>query len=124
MSALFVVAGSLSLVLAVLGMFLPLLPTTPLLLLAAGCYARGSNKFHHWLIHHPWFGDTIRRYQAGEGIPRRARNKTLLILWVTLMVSAWVVRQKPWLWGVLAVVGMGVSTYLMRLPLARPDEDH
>ena len=79
-SALYVIAGSISLGLGVLGMFLPLLPTTPLWLLAAACYARGSQRFHHWLIHHPMFGETIRRYQSGEGIPRRARNKTLIIL--------------------------------------------
>ena len=87
-SALYVIAGSISLGLGVLGMFLPLLPTTPLWLLAAACYARGSQRFHHWLIHHPMFGETIRRYQSGEGIPRKARNKTLIILWATLLLSA------------------------------------
>jgi uncharacterized membrane protein YbaN (DUF454 family) len=121
-SALYVIAGSISLGLGVLGMFLPLLPTTPLWLLAAACYARGSQRFHHWLIHHPMFGETIRRYQSGEGIPRKARNKTLIILWATLLFSAWWVQHKPWLWILLAAVGVGVTIYLMRLPLARVDE--
>src|SRR6056300_1151458 len=107
--------GSLFVVLGFLGLILPLLPTTPFLLLAAACYARGSERFHCWLMEHPWFGETIRRDQSGRGIPRKARNKTLLILWGTLLISAWFVRDRPWLHLILLTVGVGVTWYLMRL---------
>lgn len=112
--------GSLFVVLAFLGLFLPLLPTTPFLLLAAACYGRGSERFYQWLMAHPWFGETIRRYQSGHGIPRKARNKTLVILWGTLFISGWFVRDRSWLYLILLSVGVGVTWYLMRLPL---DED-
>jgi uncharacterized membrane protein YbaN (DUF454 family) len=117
MQYLFIGLGSLFVGLGVMGMFLPLLPTTPFLLLAAACYARGSKRIHTWLLNHPWFGETIRRYQGGHGIPRKARNKTILILWSTLMISAWFVQDRWWLLLILLAVGIGVSTYLMRLPL-------
>ena len=112
--------GSLFVVLAFLGLFLPLLPTTPFLLLAAACYGRGSERCYRWLMEHPWFGETIRRYQSGHGIPRKARNKTLAILWGTLLISAWFVSDRSWLHLILLSVGVGVTWYLMRLPL---DED-
>ena len=112
--------GSLFVVLAFLGLFLPLLPTTPFLLLAAACYGRGSERFYRRLMEHPWFGETIRRYQSGHGIPRKARNKTLAILWGTLLISAWFVSDRSWLHLILLSVGVGVTWYLMRLPL---DED-
>ena len=117
MQYLFIGLGSLFVGLGVMGMFLPLLPTTPFLLLAAACYARGSKRIHTWLLNHPWFGENIRRYQGGLGIPRKARNKTILILWSTLMISAWFVQDRWWLLLILLAVGIGVSTYLMRLPL-------
>jgi uncharacterized membrane protein YbaN (DUF454 family) len=109
MQYLFIGLGSLFVGLGVMGMFLPLLPTTPFLLLAAACYARGSKRIHTWLLNHPWFGETIRRYQGGHGIPRKARNKT--------MISAWFVQDRWWLLLILLAVGIGVSTYLLRLPL-------
>ena len=62
-----ILVGSLSIGLAFLGIFLPLLPTTPFLLLAAACYLRSSDRFYHWLIYHKWFGNYIRNYREGRG---------------------------------------------------------
>ena len=87
MQYLFIGLGSLFVGLGVMGMFLPLLPTTPFLLLAAACYARGSKRIHAWLLNHPWFGETIRRYQGGHGIPRKARNKTILLQATTFLIG-------------------------------------
>ena len=122
MQYLFIGLGSLFVGLGVLGMVLPLLPTTPFLLLAAACYARGSDRFYRWLLSHPWFGDTIRRYRGGHGIPRRVRNRTILILWLTLVLSGLLLHHNApvvrwWLLCLLLAVGLGVSTYLLRLPV-------
>lgn len=124
MQYLFIGLGSIFVGLGFLGLFLPLLPTTPFLLLAAACYARGSDRFYQWLMQHRIFGEILRHYQSGQGIPRKARNRTILILWVTLGLSAWLVQDRVVLLGVLLAVGIGVTTYLMRLPLYKesPEE--
>ena len=108
-------AGSISVVLGVVGIFLPLLPTTPFLLLAAACYVRSSNKFYTWLISHPVLSKYILAYLNGQGIPRKAKYYTLLVMWLTMSVSAAIVP----LWQVsvlLLCIGLGVSAYIWRLP--------
>ena len=113
--ALLFALGSLSLALGVLGIFLPLLPTTPFLLLAAACYVRSSDKFYRWLISHPVLSKYILAYLNGEGIPRKAKCYTLLTMWLTMGVSAFIVP----LWQVqilLLCIALMVSTYIWRLP--------
>ncbi|PCJ35403.1 MAG: hypothetical protein COA75_10620 [Cellvibrionales bacterium] len=113
--ALLFALGSLSLALGVLGVFLPLLPTTPFLLLSAACYVRSSDKFYRWLISHPVLSKYILAYLNGEGIPRKAKCYTLLTMWLTMGVSAFIVP----LWQVqilLLCIALMVSTYIWRLP--------
>ena len=113
--ALLFALGSLSLALGALGIFLPLLPTTPFLLLAAACYVRSSDKFYRWLISHPVLSKYILAYLNGEGIPRKAKCYTLLTMWLTMSVSALIVP----LWQVqvlLLCIALMVSTYIWRLP--------
>ena len=73
--------------LGVLGIFLPLLPTVPLLLLAAACFTRGSERFHNWLLDHPHLGPMIRGYLDGQGMPLRAKIIAIGLIWVTIPVS-------------------------------------
>ncbi|WP_156290275.1 YbaN family protein [Oceanobacillus salinisoli] len=82
-----IVAGSLSLGLGVLGIFLPLLPTTPLLLLAAACYIRSSNRLYHWLITNKRFGLYILNYRDGNGIPLKAKVIGVTLLWVSMLFT-------------------------------------
>ena len=107
--------GWLSVVLGVLGIFLPVLPTTPFLLLAAACFLRTSPRFYHWLIHHPRLGKYVIYYLDGKGIPRKAKVYTLLTLWTTmsltmLLVDSQIVRI------ILPLIGLSVSIYILRLP--------
>ena len=69
----YVVLGTLALAIGFIGLFLPVIPTTPLVLVAAACYMRGSKRLHGWLLESKWFGETIRTYQAGQGL-RKATN--------------------------------------------------
>ncbi len=83
-----VAAGSVSLFLGILGIILPLLPTTPFLLLAVACYARSSEKLYHWLLNHRLLGTHIKNYREGKGIPLRAKVTALSLLWLSIGYSA------------------------------------
>ena len=109
------IAGVLAVVLGVVGIFLPLLPTTPFLLLAAACFARGSPRLHHALMAHPVCGPYLRNYHEGRGIPRRAKVIALLMMWSSLGVALWRFEHL-WLRLALLAIGAGVTIYLLRLP--------
>jgi len=113
--ALLVIAGVLSLIVGVIGAFVPLLPTVPLVLLAAFCFARSSERMHQWMIHHRYFGSIIENFEAGKGIPKKVKYRTIGILWVSMSISCWMVA-KLWLCVMLVTIGIGVSIYLLRLP--------
>jgi uncharacterized membrane protein YbaN (DUF454 family) len=106
-------AGSIALGLGVVGIFVPLLPTTPFLLLAAACYVRSSTPLSDWLLNHRILGVYIRDYRDGKGMPLRAKVVALVLLWGTIGASAtWVV---PALWArlLLAAVALGVTVHLL-----------
>lgn len=111
---LFNVAGTLALFLAILGIFLPLLPTTPFLLLASACYVRGSERLHRWLLGNDIFGPYLANLQAGRGIPMRTKIVALTVMWASLAFSAWYVPL-PWVRLLLLIPGIGVSIYLLRM---------
>ena len=104
--AVLVAAGSLCLGLAVLGVFLPLLPTTPFLLLASACYVRSSERLHGWLMGNRMLGGYIRNFRERRGIPLRARITTVVLLWLPLLYS---VYRLDLLWLELILVLMGVT---------------
>jgi len=112
---LLLIAGVVSLVVGIIGVFLPLLPTVPLVLLAAFCFARSSERLHQWLIHHRYFGPILDNFQAGNGIPKRVKYRTIAILWLSMGFSCWIVARF-WLCMMLITIGIGVSVYLLRLP--------
>lgn len=114
--------GLLSLALGVLGIFLPLLPTVPFLLLAAACFARSSERIHRWLVTHAHLGPLIAGFLDGRGIPRQAKLRAIALVWLTIAPSAlWLVSQ-PWLKGLLLAIALAVTLYLWRLPLRREEE--
>ena len=77
------VSGTFCLIAGIVGIFLPLLPTTPFLLLAAFCYARSSQRFYTWLMTNRWFGEYIKNYRDGKGIPVRIKVCKIGLLWLT-----------------------------------------
>lgn len=88
---LYIIAGTLSLIIGIVGIVLPVLPTTPFLLLSAACYYRGSEKLHSWLIQSKLFGPTIRDFEEKGGMKQSTKIKALVMLWVTVLVSAFLV---------------------------------
>jgi uncharacterized protein len=107
--------------LAILGIFLPLLPTVPLLLLAAACFARSSERIHSWLLQHPRLGPMIRGYLDGQGIPLKSKIYAIALLWLTIPVSVLFLTTLYWVKVTLLAIGCGVTIYLLRLPLYTED---
>lgn len=115
---LWLVLGLLFTGLGVIGAFLPVMPTTVFLLIAAFFFARSSPKFYNWLLNNRAFGPLIRDWRAGLGLPLRAKVLAVSLIGVTVGSSALAV---PVLWVkvMLVFVGLGVSTYLLTRPTKR-----
>ncbi len=121
MKPIYNAAGVLALLLGILGLFLPLLPTTPFLLLASWCFARGSDRLHRWLLSHRVFGEYLRNFEAGRGIPLKAKILATVMLWSSLL---WAMRRfdSPTIPALMVLTGACVSIYLWRfLPTLRLD---
>ncbi|WP_337833282.1 YbaN family protein [Geoanaerobacter pelophilus] len=114
-----VCAGIASTALGIIGIFLPLIPTVPLLLLAAACFARSSEKFHQWLLEHDRLGPLIKGYVDGSGIPIRAKITAISMVWVTIPISAFLVIKATWLRVLLIAIAIGITSYLIYLPSRR-----
>lgn len=112
-----VAAGLLSTGLGVIGIFLPLLPTVPLLLLAAACFARSSERFYVWLLEHRHLGPMIRGYLDGRGIPLRAKITAVGLVWMTISVSVLLLTSHLWIRLLLVVIGLCLTAYLASLPV-------
>ena len=111
--------GWLCVSLGAVGVVLPLLPTTPFLLLAAACFARASLRFYDWLLNTPVLGQHIEEYRAGLGIPLRAKIIALSGLWITILSSVtWLVPTWP-ARVFLLLIAAAVSVHLLRLPTRR-----
>lgn len=109
---LWMAAGSLNVGLGVAGMFLPLLPTTPFLLLAGVCYAKSSPHLHLWLMEHRVLGSYIRSYHQGQGMPLRAKISSIVLLWITLGGSMWWM-DRVHVWWLFVLVGAGVTAIIL-----------
>lgn len=105
--------GWLSVALGVIGIFLPVLPTTPFLLLAAACFVRSSRRFYLWLVMHPRLGPWIRDYLDGQGIPRKAKVYALSLMWASIAFSCYLV---PMFWARVFMLTSAVlvSIYILR----------
>ena len=74
--------GTFFLIIGIIGIFIPILPTTPFLLLAVACYSKGSKKFYNWLINNKWFGEYIQNYRERRGIPLSVKIISIIVLWI------------------------------------------
>ena len=116
--ALLVAAGSVSLALAVLGVFLPLLPTTPFLLLASACYVRSSERLHGWLMRNRLLGGYVRNFKERRGIPLRAKFMTVALIWLPLLYSVYRL-DLLWLELLLVLMGLVWSVVIFRVKTLR-----
>lgn len=108
----FVIGGHVCIVLAVFGIILPVMPATVFLLLAAACYARGSQKFYDWLLHHKWFGPPIRDWQRDKAMTVKSKIIAIVSVVVGVAVSMFLVKA-PWMRIGLGVVVLGVTVTVL-----------
>lgn len=113
--------GVIALGLGLVGIVVPLVPTTPFLLLAAACFMRSSDRLYGWLINHKWFGGYIKSYREHRAITRRARIVSLAVLWSAMSYAILVIAPMWWLRILLALIAVGVSLYLLRLKTLTKD---
>jgi uncharacterized membrane protein YbaN (DUF454 family) len=118
--AMFLVAGVVALALGVVGVFLPVLPTTPLVLLAAACFARSYRPFHEWLVGHRLFGPMLREWHEHRSIPHRTKIIAIAMMAAGLGASILFAVDAPWLKVLLALLGVVLGVYLYRLPSRDP----
>ena len=120
-SVLLVICGTLSLFLGAVGIFFPVLPTTPFLLLSAACYARSSVRLHSWLLNNRIFGSYIRDYQEGRGVSLRHKIAALVLLWLSIGYAAGFAVSRTWLRILLLGIAAGVTIHLCKLKTRKGD---
>ncbi|MDR0363911.1 MAG: YbaN family protein [Bacteroidales bacterium] len=108
-----IIAGTISLGLGILGMFVPLLPTVPFLLLTASCYMKSSDKLYDRLISHRILGKIITDYRENKTIPLKIKISSLTLLWLSIIISAFVFVDLIWVRILLFVIAAGVTAHIL-----------
>jgi len=117
--SIYISGGVICVVFGVIGIFIPVLPTTPFLLLAAFLFARSSDRALHWLLNNRLFGAYIRNYREGKGMAARDKIVTLALLWLTIGLSMLFATQNLWIRLGLLIVAAGVTFHLLRIKTYR-----
>ena len=112
---LLISTGTIFLGFGIIGIFLPILPTTPFLLLAASCYARSSKRFYDWFMNNRWFGTYIKNYRDGRGVPLKFKIFTITLLWITIIASVFLVMNSYWVKIILILIAIGVTIHILTI---------
>jgi uncharacterized membrane protein YbaN (DUF454 family) len=110
-----IISGSFFVGLGFLGMFLPILPTVPFLLLAAACYVRSSERLYRWLLENRWLGNYMRNYREGKGIPLRGKILSVSLIWLTIGFSVLFIVHIDLIRILLILIALGVSIYILSI---------
>ena len=110
-----IICGFISLFLGIIGIFLPLLPTTPFVLLAAICFAHSSPKIYNKMINVKFIGKVIQDYREGKGMRKSAVSISISFLWIMLLISYFLSLKILWVKYLLLVVGVGVTLHILQL---------
>ncbi len=113
-TALLTFAGAIALTLGGVGLLLPVWPTTPFVLVAAGCFASGNPRMYTWLARSRYFGEFVRNYKEHTGVSARSKTVALCFLWGMLLLSM-ILIAKPVMFAVLCVIGVAVTLHILLL---------
>jgi len=117
---LYLILGILMTGLGFLGIITPILPTTVFLIAASWFFIHSSPRLHRWLNGNRVTGPYLRVYTEKQGLSRKRKAGMIAFLWTGLLVSAWFVQDRPWLWLLLAVVGIAVTLHLITIRPEKP----
>ena len=112
---LLIIAGTIFTGIGIIGVIVPVLPTTPFLLLAAACYIRSSQKLYTWLLNNRILGVYINNYIQGKGMPLRVKLITISLIWITIVLSVVFVIQSLAISVIVILVALGVNVYIIRI---------
>jgi len=119
---LFIALGFITLILAIVGIFIPLLPTTPFLLLSAALFFRGSQKLYDWLINHKIFGTYIRNFREYKAIPLSTKVFAVSALWAMILSTAFIVFDRWLIRGILISIAIGVTIHILHYKTLREEK--
>jgi uncharacterized membrane protein YbaN (DUF454 family) len=105
--------GTFTLILGIIGIVIPILPTTPFLLLTAAAYAKSSKRFYNWLLNSRILGMYIRNYKEGKGMPLKLKIFTISALWITISISLIFLTKMIWLQILLIIIAIAVSIHII-----------
>ncbi len=118
-----IIVGTFFAGLGILGIFLPVLPTTPFLLLAAACYGKSSQRFHHWLFNNRWLGSYIKNYRKKTGTSLRTKIISITFLWITIGYSAFYVIDVMYGKIILVLIVAGVTIHIISLRMQKHSKE-
>ena len=113
MKTVCIILGTVSLALGIIGIFLPLLPTTPFLLLTAALYFRGSPRLYQWLLNHKCLGPYIRSFRENKAIPLRAKIISISLMWITMLYCVFFIIPYIWVKVILLIIAAGVTYHIL-----------
>lgn len=122
MKYLYIALGSFCVAAGIIGAFLPLLPTTPFLLLASALYLRSSPRLHSWLLNHRVLGTYLRCFLEYKAIPLRAKIISVALLWTTMLYCIFFIVPHWWLQIILGFTAIGVTLYILSFKTLRKDD--
>lgn len=115
LKSVYVGIGTFSLGIGIIGIVVPLLPTTPFLLLSAACYAKGSERMYQWFINIRWIGKAIKNYHEGNGISINGKIISIIFLWLTILVSMSLMHPNTIVQLLLLIIAISVTYHIISL---------
>lgn len=111
----YLVSGFLLVAIGVIGIFLPLLPTTIFLILASACFVKSSPTANEWLRNNKYLGQYLKNYQDGRGLTIKSKIFTLIFLWLSILFSAYYFTEELYIRIILLAIAVGVSIHIITI---------
>ena len=120
---LLIIIGSIFVALGIIGIFLPIVPTTPFLLVAAACYAKSSTRLYNWLLNNRYFGSYIKNWREGRGVPWRTKIYALSLMVLTIGYSVIFVVPIFFVKVLLVIIALLVGRHIYFLPTLKINKE-